>query len=113
MVQAQFNWHERPWCKLPSTIDMWGNHNIAGGTEEIVFFDIIVFVWVFELDNNTGGIWELHLFDNVGFVWMFELDNITGVIGDLGFFDSIGIVLVSELDNITEVWAQTSVLIYG
>jgi hypothetical protein len=42
--------------------------NITGGSGELDFFDIILFVGVLELDNITGGSGELDFFDNIGFV---------------------------------------------
>jgi hypothetical protein len=38
------------------------------GLEKLDFFDNIVYVWVFEIDDIAGGIEKLDLFDNSGFV---------------------------------------------
>ena len=60
---------------------------ITGGFEGLDFFNNIVFVCVFELDNITLGSGDLAFLGNIGFV--FELDNIIGAIGELGFWDNI------------------------
>jgi hypothetical protein len=61
---------------------------------ELDFFDIIVFVLVFEFDNIARGNGKLDFFYNIEFISVFKVDNIAGEIGELDFIE---LVVVFEL----------------